>query len=60
MQTSELADMCKAWCAYDPSKQRRDCHWKIYVRIDTFGSRKVWSFALMVESRLTIDQGASE
>jgi hypothetical protein len=54
-KTIELADMCKAWYAYDPSKQRRDCHWKVDVGIDVFGSREVRSFAPMVESRLTID-----
>ena len=31
----------KAWYAYDPSKQRCDCYWKVDIGIDAIGSREV-------------------
>ena len=45
----------KAWYANDPSKQCRDCHWKVDVGIDAFGGREVWIVTPIVESQLTID-----
>lgn len=40
-RTVKLLIYAKAWYAYHPSKQCRDCYRKVNVGIDTFGGRKV-------------------